>query len=103
MRNSGCHSLIKDGAKLVESAEDILEELGLPSAEESRPQLSLAFSSLAPDERRLVEMLSLQPKHVDLIIQESGLSAPQVTSLLTLLEMKGLVRRVPGSAYVRAI
>jgi len=104
-RNTGCHRLIRDGAVLVESAQDILQELGISVPDEHKPQLSLdlSFNTLSPDERRLIELLSLQPKHVDQIIQETSLPAPQVTSALTLLEMKGLVRRVPGSAYVRAV
>lgn len=102
-RNCGCHRLIRDGAVLIESAQDILEELGVPGTEQEKPQLSLTFSTLSADERRVVDLLSLEPKHVDQIILEMQLPAPQVSSILTLLEMKGLVRRVPGSAYVRAI
>lgn len=103
VRNSGSHKLIRDGAVLVESAQDILDELGVPAAEAQKPKLSSAFSGLSPDERRIVDMLSLEPKHVDLIIQDMQLPAPEVSSMLTLLEMKGLIRRVPGSAYVRAL
>jgi predicted Rossmann fold nucleotide-binding protein DprA/Smf involved in DNA uptake len=48
-------------------------------------------------------MLTLQPRHVDSLIAESGLTAPQVTGMLTLLEMRGLAKRVPGNAFVRTI
>ncbi|MBI2844536.1 MAG: DNA-protecting protein DprA [Armatimonadetes bacterium] len=103
IRNQGSHSLIKDGAALIESATDILEHLGVSAEAEHKPQLALQFSSLSADERRLVDLLSLQPKHVDQIIHESEMSAPSVTGTLTLLEMKGIVKRVPGNAYVRAL
>lgn len=103
IRNEGCHKLIRDGAVLIESAEHILQELGIDSDEAPKSQLSFAFDALSEVERKLVEILSLQPKHVDQVIQESSLSAPQVTGTLTMLEMKGIVKRVPGNAYVRAL
>jgi DNA processing protein len=103
IRNEGCHALIRDGAVLVESADQILQELGILSEEREKPQLSLALDSLTDEERKLVELLSLQPKHVDQVIQESELPAPKVAGLLTILEMKGIIKRVPGNAYVRAL
>jgi DNA processing protein len=103
MRNEGCHALIRDGATLIESAEHVLSELGIIPAKEQKPQLALSFDSLPEEERKLVELLSLQPKHVDQIIQESELPAPKVSGTLTMLEMKGIIKRVPGNAYVRAL
>ncbi len=103
IRNEGCHALIREGAILVESADHIMQELGIQPEEEEKPQLTLSFESLEPDERKLVELLSLQPKHVDQVIKESQLSPQQVVGTLTLLEMKGVVKRVPGNAYVRAL
>ena len=101
-RNRGCHKLIKDGAKLVETAEDILEELGIASVDEPAvSQLSLPVESLGENERKIAEMLSLEPMPVDAIIDRSGLSAPLVSATLTMLEMKSIVKRVPGNAYVR--
>lgn len=104
-RNRGCHALLKDGAKLVESAEDILEELGLGESDESagRYQLALPMMSLSDDESQIVSLLSLEPMQVDDIILKSGLSVPLVSGTLTILEMKNLIRRVPGNAYVRAL
>ncbi len=102
-RSRGPHKLIKDGAKLVESAEDVLEELGVPLEPQQKPQLSIHIDDLDPGERKLVDILSLEPKPVDAIIDESGLQPSQVIGALTLLEMKGVVRRVPGNAYVRSL
>jgi len=104
-RNSGCHGLIKDGAKLVENAQDILVELGLSSDDErdERRQMLLPIDSLNPDEQKIVSLLSLEPMQVDDIITQSGLAAPQVAGMLTILEMKNIVRRVPGNAYVRVL
>ena len=97
------HKLIKEGAKLVENAADILEEFGLVAEPKGTLELGPPLDTLDPQERAVVEALDLQPKHVDAIIREINLPASQVISLLTLLEMRGFVRRVPGNAYVRAL
>jgi DNA processing protein len=103
-RNRGCHALIKDGAKLVEGAEDILQELGLDGDEESPRQLALPIESLKNgNERKIASLLSLEPMPVDEIIDKAELPAPVVSGTLTILEMKGVVKRVPGNAYVRAL
>jgi DNA processing protein len=104
-RNRGCHALIKDGAKLIESAEDILEELGLSAIDENagRQQLALPMTPLSDNEAQIVSLLTLEPMQVDDIIIKCGLSAPLVSGTLTILEMKNLIRRVPGNAYVRAL
>jgi DNA processing protein len=100
--SEGPHRLIKEGAKLIESASDILEELGIETEKSEREKPSLP-ANLTPEQITILELLSLHPKHVDDIIQESGLAASSASSNLTLLEMLSLVRRVPGNAYVRAV
>ena len=102
--NAGCHDLIKDGARLVETAADILEELGLvDSKEDSLRQMALPIESLQGHERKIASLLSLEPMQVDEIIEQCGLPAPMVSGTLTILEMKNVVKRVPGNAYVRAL
>lgn len=103
-RNSGCHRLIKDGAKLIDGADDILEELGIEKkSEDAQSQLALPIASMSDQERDIISLLSLEPMQMDEIIEKSALSAPMVSGTLTVLEMKNLVRRVPGNAYVRAL
>jgi DNA processing protein len=103
-RNRGCHGLIKDGAKLVDCAKDILDELGLNDGEGDTRQLALPIESLKDsNERKIAALLSLEPMQIDEIIEKSGLAAPLVAGTLTLLEMKSIVKRVPGNAYVRSL
>jgi len=106
-RNAGCHRLIQDGAKLVESVDDILVELGiltLKSPESKADEsVSPAIANLPPDQRKILDLLTLQPKQVQTIMQESGFNAPQVSTIVTMLEMRGLARRVPGNAFVRVL
>jgi DNA processing protein len=103
-RNRGCHKLLRDGAGLVETAQDILDDLGLANdGNDGARQLLLPIDSLEDNERVIVTLLSLEPMPVDTIIEKCGLPAPLVSGTLTILEMKNLVRRVPGNAYVRAL
>ncbi len=101
--SEGPHRLIRDGAKLVERAEDILEEIGVPVEHSDRRERPTIPDNITPEQKAVLQALSLHPKHVDDIIAECGLSASVANSTLTLLEMMGLVRRVPGNSYVRAV
>jgi DNA processing protein len=96
----GCHDLIKNGARLAEVAEDVVEGLGimLEAAPAERPRPDIQVSD---DEQAVLEALSFQPRHVDEVIAEAELPTARINSALMLLEMKGLVRRFPGNTYVR--
>jgi len=108
-RNAGCHRLIREGAKLVETADDIVEELGLMRLDMDS-SLSMTLSGYQPpppdlddDQRMILDRLTLQPQAVDHLICAGELNTPQVMAVLTLLEMRGLARRVPGNAFVRVL
>ncbi len=95
----GCHRLIQRGAKLVTCLEDILEEFPTLSS----PSLSMPESipSLSENEHALLSLLSHESLHIDQIIQHARRSAHEVTSDLTLLEMKGLAKNIGGMHYRR--
>lgn len=98
----GCHRLIKEGAKLVETAEDILVEFGVPVGEQKAEQLALPLD-LAPEEKRLLDLLSLQQRHADELVYETGWSPSQISSILMMLEIKGLIKRLPGGSFLRTV
>ncbi|MCP9454767.1 MAG: DNA-processing protein DprA [Nitrospira sp.] len=103
----GSNSLIKEGAKLVESAQDIVEEI-LPQlrtgllqslARSHRPAVS--GESLGKDDIAVYEVLSAEAQSVDMVIERTGLAAAKVVASLLTLELSGCIRQLPGQQYVR--
>lgn len=102
----GCHALIKEGAKLVETADDILDELAIPLANINRPaQLPLvnndALADLDADYTRLLDCLGNVPTTIDDLVELSGLTAEAVSSMLLILELRGLVAAQAGGLYAQ--
>ncbi|BAU46606.1 DNA-binding protein [Sulfurifustis variabilis] len=100
----GCHALIRQGAKLVEDAGHVLEELGalLPSVPSVSSRSTHEASNLDDDARRLLRLLSHDPLSIDALIEHSGLTPDIVSSILLTLELRGLVTAGPGATYQRA-
>jgi DNA processing protein len=102
--SKGCHALIKSGAKLVESAEDVLAELAgfRPSGFASTvAQPRDPASPGGPAEAGLLEHMGHDPVDVDSLCSRAGLSAEQVASRLLRLELDGRVASLPGGLYQR--
>jgi len=118
--SKGCHRLIRDGAKLVETAEEIMQELAPMAGQlagELKKQIdlkepepgALALDNTAdepqldddPEYRLLWSCLGYDPKSIDSIIEQSGLTARAVSAMLLLLELRGRVEAHPGGAYSR--
>jgi DNA processing protein len=97
----GTNQLIKEGAKLVESSEDILEEI-LPQWRregEATPKGEGPERDLTEEERILYERLGETPLHIDELIRESQFDPGKVSSVLLNLELKGLVSQWPGKCF----
>jgi len=102
-KSTGTHLLIKQGARLVENADDILEELGLnyPYSTEVIRGKKRALPPMEEDEKRIYEILGNYPLHIDQIVRQSETDPATVASLLTGLELKGVIRQLPGKMFVR--
>jgi DNA processing protein len=93
----GCHVLIKQGAKLVDTANDILEELQLSVVQSAAP----ANPACGPDAARLLDQLGYDPCGHDALCARTGLGADVVSTALLELELGGLVENLPGGLYQR--
>ncbi len=102
----GTHALLRDGAHLAASVEDILEVLDLPQhlperQDEMETDRPAHAADLTPDEETILNALSLQQRHVDDIIENCRLPASRASAGLLMLELKGLARRLPGNMFMR--
>lgn len=100
----GCHQLIRQGAKLVETSQDVLEELRHYSAfaNDAQPQSSLAKATLAVSQgERILEALGFSPIAPDMLAERCGLDAAALNAELLVLELDGLVESMPGGLYRR--
>ncbi len=105
LRSAGTNRLIQDGARLVQSVKDILQELE-PRLRSLR-RLEMGHSAapevhLSGDEKRLFEALTSDPQHIDLLSQKLGMSSSEALSILLALELKDLIKQLPGAYFVRA-
>lgn len=96
--SKGCHQLLKQGAKLVESAQDVLEELNLAARAPSSPTTEVIRD---PRAQALLDGLGFDPCDIDTLCMRCDLKSDAIASLLTQLEIEGLVCALPGGLYQR--
>lgn len=98
-RSAGCNALIREGAKLVTCGMDVLEELNLDC---NVPPLANPLKSLSPEEIKILEIMGDEGALSEIIIQKSDMPAQTITGLILQMELKGLVRKMPGNIIVPA-
>jgi DNA processing protein len=114
--SKGTHQLIKQGAKLVESVEDVTEGLGFiglelqPHVSEAaakasevngKPLFDTSRLKLSNCEKTIYECLGKEPLHIEQIIDETNLAAGSINASLISLQLKGLVKQLPGSLFLK--
>lgn len=103
--SEGTNRLIKEGAKLVTSVEDILEELRIFTREgesSSFEETKKDPSGLSEAEKSIFKLISDEPYHIDKIASKASVGVPQALAMLLSLELKGLVKQLSGKMFVRA-
>jgi hypothetical protein len=109
-RSRGCHRLIRQGAKLVETVDDIFVELGsllaglrAPSSAEAVDAKEVFGDELDKDYEILLDALGFAPASIDTLVARSGFAADAVASMLLLLELYGRVSQQHGGLYCRRL
>jgi DNA processing protein len=103
----GCHALIRQGAKLVETAQDILDELGTlaaaitVTARSSDTGIVDESHELPADYMQLLDSMGYSHASIDMLVETSGLTPAVVSSMLLQLELKGFIASCPGGHYNR--
>ena len=101
----GCHRLLRDGAALVESVDDILEHLGPlahPAPKENGTQIRHPAELQLNDlEQKVLSAIGTDPTSVDRLVSQTGLPVARILSTLSVLEMRRIIRRVTGTTVVR--
>ena len=98
----GCNDLIRNGANILTSPDDVLSYLGMQRTGMMLPEKEDA-SGLRPEEQRVYDLLGAEPRSLEDLTVSSGLRAGEVMSILLTLELRGAAVRTPGDRYAAAL
>ncbi len=103
LRVKGCHQLIREGATLVSAVEDILDDLGSLLQQHVSSYIvgeqSLILDTLSTQQKEILAVLEFAPISLDALVEKSGYSIEEVSSVLLLLELEGYIEAMPGAMY----
>ena len=97
----GTNSLIKKGAILIEGTDDVLAGLGAEPAARDRTTAARPLPAMTRDESVVLNCITVEPKHIDVLMSESRMAAGALGGVLVNLELKGLAKQLPGKYFVR--
>ena len=102
-KSKGTNNLISQGAKILRSAEDIIEEFGFKKNKKAPAEIKPdeTEKSLSADEKNVYRVLTEEKKHIDNISIESNMDITKLNSILTFLELKGIVKQLSGKNFVK--
>ena len=112
--SAGANELIKDGAALVQSAEDVIEELSIKEIKPAKGEIlnradgkiarmtkAYICNSLTDNERKIYKVMSDEPVYIDDIVARAGMDMANASKVLLSLQLKRLILEVPGKQYIR--
>ncbi|HSN23807.1 MAG TPA: DNA-processing protein DprA, partial [Methylomicrobium sp.] len=97
----GCNALIREGAKLVETVGDILEELNLYYQEDANFRNVSLQSMLDLEQQTLLNLVMYDPTSIDYLVEKTGKSVEMIASMLLILELQGYIAATAGGCYTR--
>lgn len=100
-QSKGPHRLIQEGAKLVENVEDILAEIPQLKAQQVKKDEKDILQLLSDSEKRIFQVLSEKPCHIDRIASQANMSTSEALALLLSLELKDVIKQLSGMMFVR--
>jgi DNA processing protein len=104
-KSTGTHFLIKQGAKLIENADDILDEFGFGGSYlqgvDVLKESGNTFPEMDDSERKIYEIIGDYPVHIDQIVRIGNMDAGEVLGILMKMELKGAIKQLPGKMFVR--
>ena len=102
-KSTGCHFLIKQGARLIENSDDILDELGLnyQYSQKTDTFIKTPIVPMEEPEKTIYNMIGDYPIHIDQIVRQGNLKPGEVSSVLMRMELQGMIKQLPGKMFIR--
>jgi DNA processing protein len=106
LTSEGCHNLIRDGVPLIRGVDDVLEALGPTIGPVQHSETEQVHSprelTLSDQERAILNLVTAEPRLIDEVVRDSAIESSRVLATLTVLEMKRMLRRLPGGYVTRS-